>query len=132
VPRVYDDFDEGDTRLDPSALIGGVPTDVRRIGGTVLMPAAIATGKRPAFPAPSVAPYPPISGNVRVAVPAEIAPVAPVVAPARVSVTPPFQTARASRRPGAVWRPTVLEIVVGVVAGVLTAVAMLVVVFVIL
>ena len=41
VPRVYDDFDDGDTRLDPAALVGGALIDPPRwSGGTALMPAA--------------------------------------------------------------------------------------------
>lgn len=41
VPRVYDDVDEGDTRLDPG-ILSGAPSDGSYRGGTVLMPAAIA------------------------------------------------------------------------------------------
>jgi hypothetical protein len=44
VPRVYDDFDDGDTRLDSAALVGGAlcdpPRPPRWSGGTALMSAA--------------------------------------------------------------------------------------------
>lgn len=41
VPRIYDDFDDEDTRLDPAALIGGLPGHGAYRGGTALMPAAM-------------------------------------------------------------------------------------------
>lgn len=41
VPRIYDDFDDEDTRLDPAALVGGLQGHGSYRGGTALMPAAM-------------------------------------------------------------------------------------------
>ncbi len=49
LPRVYDDFaTDGDTRLDPAALLGVVPLDPPRRGGTAVVPAEIIV-PAPAF-----------------------------------------------------------------------------------
>jgi len=102
VPRVYDDFDDGDTRLDPAALVGGLEGHVSYRGGTALMPAAMA-------PMPVPMPMPMPQGPAARFVAANT--------PGRVQI-------RVSPRPrsGASAKPTSVEWAVAVAAGLLAAV----------
>jgi hypothetical protein len=111
IPRVYDEFDDGDTRLNPAALVGSLgplgplgPLPARVQSGTVLMPAAPAA---PAPIAPAIAP-----------------PIAPVIA-ARAVHAAHAPARRPLDRAGR--GPTVIEVCVGAIAVVLAAVVIAVV-----
>jgi hypothetical protein len=115
VPRVYDDFESDDTRLDPLALLGsglsGGPLAGRRSGQTALMPSATFGPGAAHAPVPGPAP---VYANVRLPVLAAPQPVpVPGGSPPRGFATPQrFAT-----------RDVVLAVLAGLVGALLVGVA---------
>ena len=106
IPRLYDDeFDDGDTRLDPRALLAGVAPTKGRQDATILMPAAATQGATVLMPAA----VPPAMAHIVANAPARVD--IRVVEPSSPSVGP------ASDIPA-----TSVEWVVAITAGLVAAI----------
>jgi hypothetical protein len=150
-PRVYEEFDQDDTRLDASALFGSVHTGraPHDDGATVLMPSAFSPGRVPAASGtvptlrPAAGTRAPSSGAIVRGVPLAAG---PPPAPTSYDVGTPAPSARSMPAVVAAssgsyprsreepresapieWRPTIIEGAVAVVGGVVAAVLIIVV-----